>query len=95
MSPSRTVERGPATGRPWPPALVPLQTRTATAARASAGQPSLCELLDRVLNRGVVLTGEVVISVAGVPLLYLGLNVVLASVATLLGETAGPSHGSD
>lgn len=55
--------------------------------RGGAGmerEMSLCELLDRVLNKGVVLTGEVVISVAGVDLIYVGLNVVLSSVETLL-----------
>ena len=44
---------------------------------------SLLELTDRLLNRGVVLTGEAVISVAGVDLIYLGLNVVLTSVENL------------
>jgi hypothetical protein len=39
-------------------------------------------VLDRVLNKGAVVAGEVVISVAGVDLLYLGLNVVLTSVET-------------
>lgn len=43
---------------------------------------SLSEVLDRVLNKGAVVAGEVVISVAGVDLLYLGLNVVLTSVET-------------
>jgi hypothetical protein len=43
---------------------------------------TLSEVLDRVLNKGAVVTGEVVISVAGVDLLYLGLNVVLTSVET-------------
>lgn len=43
----------------------------------------LVELVDRLLNRGVVLTGEVTISVAGVDLVYLGLSVVLASVDTI------------
>jgi len=42
----------------------------------------LVELVDRLLNRGVVLTGELTISVAGVDLIYLGLSVVLASVDT-------------
>jgi len=45
---------------------------------------SLCETLDRVLNKGVVLAGEAVISVADVDLIYLGLQLVLTSV-----ETAG------
>jgi hypothetical protein len=43
---------------------------------------SLSEVLDRVLNKGAVVAGEVVISVAGVDLIYLGLNVVLTSVET-------------
>ena len=44
---------------------------------------TLSEMLDRVLNTGAVVAGEVVISLAGVDLLYLGLNVVLASVETV------------
>ena len=43
---------------------------------------SLCEVLDRLLNKGVVVVGEVVISVADVDLLYLGLQLVLTSVET-------------
>ena len=43
---------------------------------------SLCETLDRVLNKGVVIVGEVVISVADVDLIYLGLKLVLTSVET-------------
>lgn len=44
---------------------------------------NLLDLIDHVLNKGVVLTGEATISVAGVDLIYLGLNVVLASVGTI------------
>ncbi|MBI3522784.1 MAG: gas vesicle protein [Chloroflexi bacterium] len=44
---------------------------------------SLLELTDRLLNRGVVLTGEATISVAGVDLIYLGLNLVLTAVETM------------
>ena len=43
---------------------------------------SLCETLDRVLNKGVVVAGEVVISVADIDLIYLGLQLVLTSVET-------------
>ena len=43
---------------------------------------SICEVLDRVLNKGVVVAGEVTISVADVDLLYVGLNLVLTSVET-------------
>ena len=50
---------------------------------------SICEVLDRVLNKGVVVAGEVTISVAGVDLVYLGLNLVLTSI-----ETARESLGN-
>jgi hypothetical protein len=43
---------------------------------------SLCEVLDRVLNKGVVVAGEATISVAGIDLIYLGLQIVLTSMET-------------
>jgi len=46
---------------------------------------SLCETLDRVLNKGVAICGEVVISVADIDLIYLGLHLVLTSVETAAG----------
>lgn len=45
---------------------------------------SLLEILDHVLNEGVVIHGNLVISLAGVDLIYVGLNVVLTSVETAL-----------
>ena len=50
---------------------------------------SLLETLDHVIDHGLVLAGEVTISVAGVDLIFLGLNVLLGSVETVervLGE---------
>jgi hypothetical protein len=44
---------------------------------------TLVELVDRVLNKGVVLAGDITLSVADVDLVYVGLRVVLASVGTL------------
>ena len=43
---------------------------------------TLCEALDRVLNKGAVVVGEVTISVANVDLIYLGLQLVLTSIET-------------
>jgi hypothetical protein len=43
---------------------------------------TLLELLDRVLNAGVVLCGDLVVSVADVELLYLRLQLTLSSVET-------------
>ena len=56
-------------------------------------QVSLCELLDRVLNKGAVLTGEIVISVADIELLYIGLSLVVSSVETLLQTMHTPHTG--
>jgi len=52
---------------------------------------ALCDVLDRVLTKGVVVTGEVVISVADVDLLYVGLQLVLSSVETM--RAARPAAG--
>ena len=43
----------------------------------------MLELVDRLMHKGVVLVSEATISVAGVDLIYLGLNVVLAAVETI------------
>ena len=50
--------------------------------QSDAESISLCETLDRVLNKGVVIGGEVVISVADIDLVYLGVKAVLTSVET-------------
>ena len=44
---------------------------------------TILELLDRVLNKGVILTGDIVISVADVDLIYLGVKLMLSSVETM------------
>jgi hypothetical protein len=43
---------------------------------------SLLETLDHVLNRGLVIAGEITISVADIDLIFVGLNVMLSSVET-------------
>jgi hypothetical protein len=45
---------------------------------------SLLETIDHLLDRGVVIAGEAVISIGDVDLLYLGLNVVLANVDAVM-----------
>jgi len=44
---------------------------------------TLLEILDRVLDKGVVISGDIVISVADIDLIYLGLRVLLSSVETM------------
>lgn len=43
---------------------------------------SMLETLDHVLNRGLVIAGEITISVADIDLIFLGLNVLLTSIET-------------
>lgn len=47
-------------------------------------QLPLLETLDHLLDRGVVIAGEAVISIADVDLLYLGLNVVISNVDAII-----------
>jgi hypothetical protein len=46
-------------------------------------QITLIELVDRVLNKGVVVSGDITLAVADVDLVYVGLRVLLASVGTI------------
>ena len=64
-----------------PPAL---RSPSMVRPRGAERQVSLSEVLDRVLTKGAVVAGEVVISLAGVDLVYLGINIVLTSVDTAL-----------
>ena len=52
-------------------------------------QMSLLDLLDRLLNTGVVVDGEILLTVADIDLVYLGLKCVLASVETLEKSSSG------
>ena len=53
---------------------------------------SLSEVLDRVLNKGVVVAGEVVITLADVDLVYIGLNLLVSSVETALKPGVPAAH---
>ena len=48
-------------------------------------QVTLLDLLDRILNKGVILYGDLCISVADVDLVYVGLWLLVASVETAHG----------
>jgi hypothetical protein len=45
---------------------------------------SLLEIIDHVLNKGVMIQGEVILGVAGVDLVYLRLNVLLCAADRVL-----------
>ena len=61
--------------------------------RGRNDEVSLLDILDHVVNSGVVIQGSLVISLAGVDLIYLGLNVVLTAVETALKQLPPQSSG--
>ncbi len=54
---------------------------------ADSEHVSLLEIVDRVLNKGAVISGQALISVADVELIRLGLELVISSTDTLLKAT--------
>ncbi len=71
-------ERGQAPRRP---ALAPEdRPRSGSSWEEEEEHLSLCEALDRILTKGAVVSGEVLVSVADVDLLYLGLQLVITSI---------------
>jgi hypothetical protein len=59
--------------------LAPERVRTADLQR----QVTLLDVVDRILEKGAVIRGQIVLSVADVDLVKLDLNLLLASVETL------------
>jgi gas vesicle structural protein len=61
-----------------------------------ADETSLLDILDHVLNAGVIIRGNIVISLAGVDLIYVGRDVLLSSFETALrhlnGQTPATLH---
>lgn len=45
---------------------------------------TLVDMLDRLLNKGIILNADLIISVAGVPLIGINLKAALASIETML-----------
>lgn len=52
---------------------------------------TLLDLIDHVLNTGVIIRGNLVLSLAGVDLVYLGLDLIVSSVETALSHMAKSS----
>lgn len=63
--------------------MAPTGGRADVEATALQQQVTLLELVDRVLEKGVVLSGDVVLAVADVDLVYVQLRALLASVGTI------------
>jgi hypothetical protein len=63
-------------------------SRTPADAVLDATDTTLLDVLDKVLNKGVVLNGDVVMGVAGVDLIYLRLSSLLCAVDRMLPPMA-------
>ncbi len=48
------------------------------------GRATLVDLLDRVLDKGLILNADLIISLAGVPLIAVSLRAAISSVETML-----------
>lgn len=48
------------------------------------GKATLADLLDRVLDKGLLLNADIIISLAGIPLIAVNLRAAIASVETML-----------
>ncbi len=53
-----------------------------SARQLAPQQLTIVDLVDRILDKGVVITGDITISVVGVDLLSLKINLVIASLET-------------
>lgn len=58
--------------------------------RAEPPPAALVDMLDRLLDTGVVVDGQIVISLAGVDLVHVGLRAMLASVDTAIRAALPP-----
>ena len=63
--------------------------RSAAENIVDGADASLLEIIDHVLNKGVMLQGEVILGVAGVDLVYLRLNALLCAADRLLPARDG------
>lgn len=56
-------------------------------------QVTLVELLDRLLDKGVMVRGDIMLSVADVDLVYLSLGLILSSIKTIENAASRGDHG--
>ena len=75
------------------PSSYPVVMDESAARRELGRQVTFVELLDRILDKGVVISGEITLAVADIDLVEVGLRAVIASVDRL--ATLTPPAGGD
>jgi hypothetical protein len=66
--------------------------KTAIGGGSAAAHSTLCDLLDRLIDTGVVARGSLVISVAGIQLIYIEVSLLIASIETAFSERLTKPH---
>ena len=59
--------------------------KTAIGGGPAAARAGLCDLLDRLIDTGVVARGSLIVSVAGIDLIYIEVSLLIASMETAFG----------
>jgi len=60
-----------------------------------AGEPTMLDVVDALLNQGVVVDGDATIGVAGVDLIYLGLSALLGAADRVVPRVPVPRRPPD
>ena len=71
-----------------------MRSESGLAAELEGPPGSLLDLVDNLLEHGVVINGSVVLGLAGVDLVYLELSVLLSGVDRLTRHVGGDGSGS-
>ena len=59
-----------------------------TSPEAAGEEPTLLDVVDRVLDKGAVVNGDLILGVANVDLVYAKLSVLLAAIDKVAGDPA-------
>ncbi len=73
-----------------PRALKPLTQSSVADHVLESPESSVLDLIDSLLNKGVMANGEVTLGVAGIDLIYLRLSSILCAADRLLPQTGKP-----
>ena len=71
-----------------------IQDRNSSSSFLKENRVTLLEVLDRALTKGVVISGDIVISLADVDLIYVGLKLLVSSVETMERLRGAPMSGN-
>ena len=71
-----------------------IQDRNSSSSFLKENRVTLLEVLDRALTKGIVISGDIVISVADVDLIYVGLKLLVSSVETMERLRGAPMSGN-